>query len=481
MRAKLFKYQQEGASWLASKKYAFNADEMGLGKTRQGIAAVEMTGAYPALVICPAIGRLNWLNEWSTCSGRTLKATPILTAASCRDAASSDVVTCSYDLATASDVFSMLSARRWGSLLLDEAHYLKEPDARRTQAVLGAGGLIHGADRAWAFSGTPTPNHAGELWPWLFTTGVVGQHYRAFFERYCVEQAFKVKTARGVIERTRVVGGQNYEELSEIMAPHVIRRTTEQVFPDMPPIVHSEIVVEPGEMRDDLWQAAWPEYLLRRNPHAELQETVQAGMSKLETFLRTLAPESPAAQQVLAGLTQDLEMKTMRRYLGIQMVQPLSEMVADELRRGEYEKIVIFGWHKDTLQLLRDALRPFGAQLVFGGTPAHKRDYAVKAFQNDPRVRVFVGNIQAAGTTITLHAANQVLVAEADWTDDYNTQAIKRCHRIGQHRTVFVRWAMTNHPVHMKITTACRRKAKHNLELLGAITSEVPREIDPFS
>ena len=63
----------------------------------------------------------------------------------------------------------------------------------------------------------------------------------------------------------------------------------------------------------------------------------------------------------------------------------------------------------------------------------------IDRFQNDPRCRVFIGQITAAGTAVTLTATNQVLFAETSWSPGDLVQAAKRCHRIGQRRPVFVR------------------------------------------
>ena len=101
----------------------------------------------------------------------------------------------------------------------------------------------------------------------------------------------------------------------------------------------------------------------------------------------------------------------------------------------EEEKVVVFAHHRDVI----DAIVKAGENRValVGGMTEKQKDAAVQAFQNGP-ARVFVGQIVAAGTGLTLTAARTVLFAELDWVPGNVTQAEDRCHRIGQKDTVRV-------------------------------------------
>ena len=103
-------------------------------------------------------------------------------------------------------------------------------------------------------------------------------------------------------------------------------------------------------------------------------------------------------------------------------------------------KVVVFGWHVEALNKIVTAFRggPYRrlhlrerAVLVTGAARTTERADMVRRFQADPAVKVFVGQIQAAGTAITLTASNRVVMHEMAWTPALNLQAMKRCHRIG--------------------------------------------------
>jgi SWI/SNF-related matrix-associated actin-dependent regulator 1 of chromatin subfamily A len=100
------------------------------------------------------------------------------------------------------------------------------------------------------------------------------------------------------------------------------------------------------------------------------------------------------------------------------------------------KKLIVFAWHKDVVDMI---VSKVPAVRYTGVTARSQRIAAVDAFQNDPSVRVFVGNIQAAGVAITLTAASDVLFVESTWVPADLRQAADRAHRIGQHNPVTAR------------------------------------------
>jgi SNF2 family DNA or RNA helicase len=83
----------------------------------------------------------------------------------------------------------------------------------------------------------------------------------------------------------------------------------------------------------------------------------------------------------------------------------------------------------------------------------------VHDFQHDPAVRVFFGQIDAAGEMLTLTAANTVVIAEAEFVPTVVAQAAKRAHRIGQTQPVLVHLLVAPNTLDARIAAACARKA----------------------
>jgi SWI/SNF-related matrix-associated actin-dependent regulator 1 of chromatin subfamily A len=111
---------------------------------------------------------------------------------------------------------------------------------------------------------------------------------------------------------------------------------------------------------------------------------------------------------------------------------PLVIEYATELLDGEVRKVAIFAHHRDVIAGLSGGLSRFRPAILIGGMGPQARQESIDAFQEDSSVRVFIGNIQAAGTGITLApAASVCLFAELSWVPAEMSQCEDRLHRIG--------------------------------------------------
>lgn len=456
----LFPYQKTGAQWLTTKQFALLADEMGLGKSAQVITACSAIDARKILVICPAHLRLNWASEWSMWSDTdvSLHPKPVFTP---KDAlTTTNGLICSYNLTTNKKISTYLSSIAWDVVILDEAHYLKNRKSQRSESVLGD--IIRGAKKVWALTGTPTPNNASELYPLLSAFKVFEGDFWKFVRRYCTF----VETVYG----TKITGSRNVDELRSLIGPITLRRKKEEVLKDLPKIMFNEVVVEPGEVDLGLHYAEQiegrfytPEGLARR-----IGEDI--GIIEAVADKANLGSDGLAALQ---GLTAKCNFGA--RYFGLQKCQPVAEIIAEELESKAYEKIVIFAHHKAVVQDMQYRLSKFKPVTVWGGTPAVKRDRLIKKFQTDPRCRVFVGNIQAAGTGINLTSAHQVAFIEQSWVPSDNAQAAMRVHRIGQTKPVTVRVFVVANSIDQKIQRALKHKMADITKIFDA-----PELEDPF-
>lgn len=443
----LFGYQTIGAEFLSGNKYALLADEMGLGKTIQAIRGLNRILAKRSVIICPSVARINWLREYETwtldhqpCTVMTNLSDPIPTIGH---------VVCSFDYAA--ENFRKFGRHRWDALIVDEAHFLKSTDARRAKAILGVEGIIRAADRCWLMSGTPAPNHPGELWIMLFTFGVTTLTYDAFINRYCIVRP----TTYGL----KVVSANpdRIPELKTLLSKIMLRRLKKDVMKELPPISFGHLNVEAGPVDIEILPS-FTQYFLPVDRRHELKEELQRQNDLLKSVFLNMKPDT---NDKIAGIGAIAEsVSTLRRFIGLQKCRDAIQIIGDELEANAYQKIVIFAIHRDVIETMRDGLREFGVVTIYGGTDPEKRQRNIDRFQKDPKTRVFIGNIHAAGTAITLTAASHVTFIEQDWVPGNNAQAIMRCHRIGQENHVHVRFIVLDGTLDAKIGFILKRKTE---------------------
>lgn len=408
----LFPYQEEGARFMAERDAAYNADAPGLGKSAQAVSAALRRGAKSARVICPASLRENWRREFIKFGGGDITL---------------DIM--SYEGAV----------KRWGTetgktdvLILDEAHYLQGRDTRRTQVVLGKGkesGWRHLSGAVYPLSGTPMRANPSQLWPILhalFPAAISNRagkaaDFWAFVNRFC--------TVRDNGFGQEITGGKNMEELRQRIAPYFIRRTKEEGLKEL---IVGTVTVEQKTLSRDLrgLEKEWAPRL------------AEALASEDEAALASLAPHAA----------------TLRKLIGLAKVGPTLDLLMEELLYGE--KIVVFAWHREVLDEMEARLRQENIGLVRIDGSTLNRQQKVDAFQKDPECRVFLGNILAAGTGLTLTAARSLLMLESSWTPADNAQAIKRIHRIGQTASCLARYVALAGSIDERLAEVCAKKTK---------------------
>ncbi len=423
----LFPYQSVGADFLRNNDRAILADGMGLGKTPQAIVAANLIGARSIAVICPAIARINWRREFDQWGQ------------------GQDVFIESYDtVVRRKDVREKIKDMEPDVLILDEAHYLKSRSSKRTQAVYGLHCMGHGlasyAGRVWLLTGTPAPNDVSELfshlrglWPDLLPGD---KKFVSFIHYYCHIDA----TPFGI----KIIGNKRdrLPELREKLKPIMMRRKAEDVLKDLPPIVWHDVTVEPDAINPELKKL-------------EASDELKALRAVLDDPTAELAD------------TEVIAMATLRKMTGAAKAAVIGGMLADELQANAYEKVIVFAHHKDVIRTLRDLLEDFDPVVITGETPQARRQENIDRFQIEGNCRVFIGQIQACATAVTLHAANQVVFAEASWTPSDNAQAAKRAHRIGQTRPVMVRMIGLAGSIDEAVTRVLARKSRQISEAIG--------------
>lgn len=390
----LFGYQRAGAAWLAGRARGYLADDMGLGKSAQAIVAADAALADHVCVICPASVRANWEREIETWS-LGLWTYEVL----------------SYDAAVRRGLPEA------DTYILDEAHYLKTATTKRTRTCLGAGSPLADAARVWALSGTPAPNHVGELHTWLrFFQAHEGLSYRQFLDRYT--NWMMTDYGPKVFGNKRAAMPDLKAKLERVM----LRRLKADVAKDLPAVRWGDISLASNVVYSDKLVAT-----------------------------DVLIPDTlPAEDEHIARL---------RREVGDAKASALGDFIAEELESSG-EKIVVFAWHRSVMDKIEQKLARFGVARIDGDTPTPKRLPIVDRFQGDAACRVFLGQIVAAGTGITLTAASHLIFAEMSWTPGDNAQAAMRVHRIGQTQPVLIRTATLKGSLDEAVNAVLARKTR---------------------
>lgn len=424
-------YQAQAAAILASVDAALLHADMGTGKTLMALLA--SSALTSTLVLAPAVAVSNWVREAAKIG---VTATALRTGSD-RLLGGAGLVICSYDLMVSPAIHHQLCTRHWGALVLDEEHYCKSPAAKRTQAVFGMGayrgrGIAEVADHIWALTGTPCPNNISELYPLLASAMpdvINGCRLEQFINTYCrgyqTDYGFKI------------VGNKpEAQELLTRMGDRYIRIRKEDVLSELPPMQIETVVVAGGE-------AAEKARRLGDEYRAQVQATLD-GMPPTDH---------------LASLMRLIEMAKATD--------------AAELALGLVEaqrKVFLIAKHRDVIDYLERLLGPVGVVSVHGGTPAKRRDEAIAEF-TEGEAMVFIGQVQAAGTAITLHGngkCQDVIAVSLDWVPATNAQAFARVHRIGQPGSVLVRVLALENSVDELVAEALARKTRMLEEVFHA-------------
>jgi SWI/SNF-related matrix-associated actin-dependent regulator 1 of chromatin subfamily A len=429
-------YQRAGVAYAAGRKGVLIADEMGLGKTIQALGAVNADATVRSvLVIAPKSLTLNWIREakkWLT------RPTTIQRADSDGDWSKTDLfLVASYDEAKKFE--ATLAGSSWDLVIVDEAHWCKNPKAQRTKTVRA---IAKRARRVIALTGTPIANRPIELWPLLQMidaetwdpAGVVkgkavaageGAGFFRFAKRFCNAHAGRYGWDFS--------GASNLPELQEkLRASCMVRRLKKDVLKELP-TKRRQVVEIPanGSTRAvEAETAAWNEF------ESEIEAArVAVELARAEDDATYEAAVKRLSDKTRVAFT---EISRLRHETALAKVDYVVDHVKLACEDDTEHKVVVMAHHKDVVAAIAAGLADLGVVTLTGDTDLETRQANVDRFQTDATCRVFVGSIMAAGVGITLTAASHVVFAELDWVPGNITQAEDRCHRIGQTESVLV-------------------------------------------
>jgi SNF2 family DNA or RNA helicase len=225
-------------------------------------------------------------------------------------------------------------------------------------------------------------------------------------------------------------------------------------------------------------------FMVRREKHGALGVATQLQMPVYDIVqMEETGPvkQALAAESLLHLDPDDLSgadseilghVAAVRRMMGIALAPQVADYARMLIDGGE-EKLVLFAWHVEVLNILEQKLGNLGVVRIDGSTSTKARGERIEQFQTDPDIRICMGNMLAmgVGTDGLQHVANHCLIAEPDWVPGNNIQAIDRLDRGGQKRQVQADLFVAPNSIAERVLASALRK---NRTIHKALDHQVP-------
>ncbi len=432
-------YQVAGFQWLNYLREVgwggILADDMGLGKTVQALSFLQhyhddQDGDLRALVVCPTTLIYNWENEIK-------KFTPGLTYyihhgplrnRSVDALQHHHIIITTYGTLR-SDIKTFV-ATKFDCVVLDESQAIKNPASKVTKAVA----LLHAKTRV-CMSGTPLQNNTFDIYAQMnfLNPGMLGS--MEFFR-----QEFAIPIDKfGEAEQK--------DHLRKLLYPFILRRTKEQVAKDLPDKTEMVLWCEMDVEQRRIYDAYRNDFRSRIMGTIEEQGIQKSQLTILQGLmkLRQIC-DSPA----ILNEQEKFENHSIK-------LEELSREITENISN---HKALVFSQFLGMLALIREKLDSLGIKYEYfdGSTTAPDREKAIRSFQGDDEVRVFLISLKAGGVGLNLTAADYVYIVDPWWNPAVEQQAIDRTHRIGQTKNIFAYRMICKDTIEDKIMQLQERK-----------------------
>lgn len=411
-----YEYQKAGIAYALEKKRCIMGDEPGLGKTAQAIGTMTASGAFPALVVCPASLKVNWQREFKKFGGvsaiilddsnrRTWQN--LLTMKSANGKPLCQVVITNYESLRKFFVLKVKSEQRFTlksvvfderihlfrSVIIDESHKCKSSKTQQSKFVQG---IAAGKEYVLELTGTPVVNNNTDLLQQLNIMGRLEDFggYVKFQERYCAGE-----------NKSSHLKELNYR-LHKFC---FFRRQKKDVLKWLPDKTRSYLVVDIDNRKE--YEMAQQDVI------KYLREVKDADDEKIQRAVR-------GAIMVKMGILKQISAKGK--------IKSAIDIIHNTIDGGE--KLIVFCFLKQVVFELKQEFRD--AVTVTGDDDDRAKQRSVDEFQQNPDCRLIILNYRSGGTGLTLTAASNVLFIEFPWTYSDCCQAEDRAHRNGQKNAV---------------------------------------------
>ena len=412
-----FDHQKEAVTKLVSNKKYILADDMGLGKTSSAVMASINLNLKKVLVICPASLKVNWKREIENYSDDPVG---IVEGKKWEDGKyviiNYDILKNFHSLPKDNDKKTQILDSKFDLVIIDEAHYVSNGKAQRTKLV---NNLTTKIERLWLLSGTPMTSRPMNYYNLLKLVGSrVANNWINYVRRYCDgKQIF-----RGYRKIWLTFGATNLEELRDRTNDKVLRRLKEDVL-DLPDKIITPIHME---LKSKVYESEMGEYLDWRRQNRNRGLSIQ--LSKL--------------------------MK-VRQIIAIEKVKETIQLIEQCLQQDK--KVIVFTNFTEPLMTLHEKYKK--ESVILNGTmKKDARQESVDRFQNDDKVKVFIGNVKAAGVGITLTAAEVVIFNDLSFVPSDMSQCEDRAFRIGQDKKVSCMYPIYDNTIERTIYEIVNKK-----------------------
>ena len=391
-------HQKIAIESLAGSKRYILADDMGLGKTTSTIIAALETDAKKILIICPATLKINWQREIENYSDRPVYICEGKNFSKEHDfvIVNYDIIKNFYDLKDKQN--SLITQSNFDLVIIDEAHYIQNAQAQRTKLI---NSFAKDINRVWLLTGTPMTSRPMNYFNLLnIIESPVAQNWMAYAIRYC--QGYQFNAGKRKI--WNVSGASNLEELRDRTSRQVLRRLKEDVL-DLPDKIITPVYLR---LKSKEYETEVGEYYDWYENKKEESKSLTIQFSRLMKVRQIIAEEK---------------------------IKQTIELAENIIEQGK--KVIIFTNFTDTLRKIHEH---FGKQSVYldGSCTKPQRQYAVDQFQENDKIKVFVGNLKAAGVGITLTAGEACIMNDLSFVPSDHSQAEDRAYRYGQKSNVSV-------------------------------------------
>lgn len=411
-----YEYQTEGIAYALQKKRCIMGDEPGLGKTAQAIGTLTASGAFPALVICPASLKVNWQREFKRFGGidsvilddkNRAVWQNILRMKRMDGKPMAQVIITNYESLKKYFVRRHIRQERFTlksvvfderinlfrSIIIDESHKCKSSHTQQSKYVQG---IAEGKEYVLELTGTPVVNNNEDLVQQLRIMNRLEDFggYQRFIGRYC----------QGLNKSS------NVKELNmRLRTLCFFRRQKKDVLTQLPDKTRTYLVTSISNERE--YQAA------ERDVIKYLKDYKNADDEKLQRAIRG---------DIM------VRMNILKQVSARGKIESACEVIHNTIDGGQ--KLIVFCFLKEVVAALK---REFpNAVTVTGDDNDRQKQASVDKFQEDEDCKLIILNYRSGGTGLTLTASSNVLFVEFPWTFADCCQAEDRAHRNGQKNAV---------------------------------------------